>query len=81
MLTKPPVPYNNFTLRDRGVNVPHRGLLRDCTTGCGTDGALHSTNFDLIKLVARFLPRPARHGGEEREQHYDRGEFEHYYAL
>ena len=21
-----------------------RGLLRDCTTGCGTDGALHSTN-------------------------------------
>ena len=23
---------------------PSRGLLRDCTTGCGTDGALHSTS-------------------------------------
>ena len=22
---------------------PSRGLLSDCTTGCGTDGALHST--------------------------------------
>ena len=25
---------------------PSRGLLCDCTTGCGTDGALHSTNQD-----------------------------------
>ena len=25
-----------------------RGLLRDCTTGCGTDGALHSTNEDTL---------------------------------
>ena len=27
--------------------TPSRGLLRDCTTGCGTDGALHSTNLEL----------------------------------
>ena len=26
--------------------MPSRGLLCDCTTGCGTDGALHSTNED-----------------------------------
>ena len=25
---------------------PSRGLLRDCTTGCGTDGALHSSTQD-----------------------------------
>ena len=25
---------------------PSRGLLRDCTTGCGTDGALHSTSTE-----------------------------------
>ena len=23
---------------------PSRGLLRDCTTGCGTDGSFYSTN-------------------------------------
>ena len=27
---------------------PSRGLLRDCTTGCGTDGALHSTIWNSI---------------------------------
>ena len=31
---------------------PSRGLLRDCTTGCGTDGALHSTNPELGHGVA-----------------------------
>ena len=25
---------------------PSRGLLCDCTTGCGTDGALHSTTCE-----------------------------------
>merc|ERR1712079_495878 len=25
---------------------PSRGLLRDCTTGCGTDGSFYSTNRD-----------------------------------
>ena len=30
---------------------PSRGLLRDCTTGCGTDGALHSTNLHTSHLV------------------------------
>ena len=29
---------------------PGRGLLRDCTTGCETDGALHSTNHDDVIL-------------------------------
>ena len=27
------------------------GLLRDCTTGCGTDGALHSTNINICQGV------------------------------
>ena len=27
-----------------GAFNPSRGLLRDCTTGCETDGALHSTS-------------------------------------
>ena len=27
------------------------GLLRDCTTGCGTDGALHSTNLECSGAV------------------------------
>ena len=26
--------------------VGSRGLLRDCTNGCGTDGELHSSNQD-----------------------------------
>ena len=30
---------------------PSRGLLCDCTTGCGTDGALHSTNSILLISV------------------------------
>ena len=33
MLTKSPVLYD-----------PSRGLLRDCTTGCGTDGSFYSTS-------------------------------------
>ena len=37
MLTNPPVPFD-FCLADP--------ISRDCTTGCGTDGALHSTNCD-----------------------------------
>ena len=28
---------------------PSRGLLRACTTGCGTDGALHSTSLDVAR--------------------------------
>ena len=31
---------------------PRRDLLRDCTTGCGTDGALHSTNYYLVTIQA-----------------------------
>ena len=36
-----------------GTNFPLlgnyvRGLLRDCTTGCGTDGALHSSTIKLF---------------------------------
>ena len=31
---------------------PSRGLLRDCATGCGTDGALDSTIiYDDIALI------------------------------
>ena len=37
MLTNPP--------------VPSRGLLRDCTTGCGTDGALHSTTQESSEVI------------------------------
>ena len=52
MLTKPPVPYDGL-----------RGLRRDCTTGCGTDGVLHSSNEDLCDPVvlhlAAGLPRLA----------------------
>ena len=42
---------------------PRRGLLRDCTTGCGTDGALHSTTpqpsllFDTSKLWKLYIIR------------------------
>ena len=43
MLTNPPVPFD-FCVADPISRGPSRGLLRDCTTGCGTDGALHSTN-------------------------------------
>ena len=31
-----------------GAFNQEKGLLRDCTTGCGTDGALHSTIRDTI---------------------------------
>ena len=30
---------------------PSRGLLRDCTTGCGTDEALHSSNLDMDRDI------------------------------
>ena len=40
MQTNPPVSYD---LSVADPISPSRGLLRDCTTGCGTDGALHST--------------------------------------
>ena len=30
---------------------PSRGLLRDCTTGCGTDGSFYSTKKELIIAV------------------------------
>ena len=41
---------------------PSRGLLRDCTTGCGTDGALHSTTHGSIILEAGVLPMGAGGG-------------------
>ena len=31
---------------------PSRGLRRDCTTGCGTDGALHSTTDEYCSTIA-----------------------------
>ena len=38
-----------------------RGLLRDCTTGCGTDGSICGTNFDF-ELAGRGRPAgPAAH--------------------
>ena len=37
--------YVKRALTPRSLNVK-LGLLRDCTTACGTDGALHSTNKD-----------------------------------
>ena len=30
---------------------PSRGLLRDCTTGCGTDGSFYSTNKDTMDAL------------------------------
>ena len=32
-----------------------RGLLRDCTTGCGTDGALHSITLSSIQAFTDNL--------------------------
>ena len=38
---------------------PSRGLLRDCTTGCGTDGATHSTSPTLSTRIT-FAPKSER---------------------
>ena len=35
---------------------PSRGLLRDCTTGCGTDGSICGTNVDSIATLHEKLP-------------------------
>ena len=60
MLTNPPVPSRCF----QPGEGPSRGLLRDCTTGCGTDGVLHSTSLGaalsrgpgrVIGLFPQFL--------------------------
>ena len=42
MLTNPPVPFDFC-----------RGLLRDCTTGCGTDGSFCGTNINC-PMVSTF---------------------------
>ena len=34
---------------------PSRGLFRDCTTGCGTDGALHSTTADSYQRLQTLM--------------------------
>ena len=44
MQTNLPVPFD-FCVAD-----PSRGLLRDCTTGCGTDGVLHSSTRNKLWL-------------------------------
>ena len=36
-----------FVLRTQ-FHVNSMGLLRDCTTGCGTDGAVHSTSCIVL---------------------------------
>ena len=78
MQTNLPVPFD-FCVAD-----PSRGLLRDCTTGCGTDGALHSTNLTAghdqglddgvdevaeVLLVAEEDGEPEREGNNEEENH------------
>ena len=35
---------------------PSRGLLRDCTTGCGTDGSFYSTNSVGYKIMLTTTP-------------------------
>ena len=30
---------------------PSRGLPRDCTTGCGTDGSIYSTSPDAVVVA------------------------------
>ena len=37
------VSWTQFHVERLWGQCPSRGLLRDYTTGCGTDGALHST--------------------------------------
>ena len=37
---------------------PSRGLLRDYTTSCGTDGALHSTSLVSVELGRDGGPGP-----------------------
>ena len=58
MLTNPPVPFD-FCDADPISRGPSRGLLRDCTTGCGTDGSFYSTTKDGIfhEHVAIALPK------------------------
>ena len=43
--------------------------LRDCTTGCGTDGALHSTSREAhdIYISTNYLLHLGGDGGEVRE--------------
>ena len=47
---------------------PRRGLLRDCTTGCGTDGALHSTKYDVVRCSAERESCPGAKHDLPREQ-------------
>ena len=40
----------NFSTLDVHPVIPaSRGLLRDCTTGCGTDGSVCGTNVDWYR--------------------------------
>ena len=48
---------------------PSRGLLRDCTTGCGTDGSFYSTTQGPAVPAAW---RGAAGGGEQDERHQPR---------
>ena len=68
MLTNPPVPFD-FCVGQPGEG-PSRGLLRDCTSGCGTDGPLHSTSEGGAPGAG-----PSRHDHLHREEagHLGRG--------
>ena len=48
----------------------HRGLLGDCTTGCGTDGALHSTNLDIC-IICNCNVQEDDGGDREERRRYE----------
>ena len=75
MLTNPPVPFDFCgSSRFQPGEVHSRGLLRDCTTGCGTDGSICGTTSDALQscedtiIVQSVMVRREERGKLPREE-------------